>query len=126
MRSFFKCKTSWHIKFHWPLKGKYSALSCLKEVKKEGCRSPFSLSPSLSHFKFRSSWQIFARLGVNMTQFGNTPTALLYCSLQLVTTWRRREIVRRDRYERHILSGAESRRGNTSWKNSNFVKVLFL
>ena len=110
--------------FHWPLKGKYSVPSCLKEAKKKVV-DHLSLSLCVcvcvsTHFKFRSIWQIFTRLGVNIIQFGNTRTALLYVSLQLVTKWRMREIVRRERRERHLLLGAEIKRGNTSRKNSNF------
>jgi hypothetical protein len=106
--------------FHWPLKGKYSVPSCLKEAKRKVVdHLSLSLCVCVSpRFIFRSIWQIFTKLGVDIIQFGNTRTALLYFSLQLVTKWRMREIVRR--HERHLLLGAEIKRANTSRKNSNF------
>lgn len=108
--------------FNWPLKGKFSVLSCLKEAERKVVgHLSLSLCVWVSpRFKFRGSWQIFTRLGVNIIQFGNTPTALLYCSLQLVTKRRMRKIVWRERHERHLLLGAEIKRDNTPRKNSNF------
>ena len=126
--SFFKCKSCWHVMFHWPLKGNILVFPAWR--KQKGWLSITFLSPSVCvcvHFKFPSIWQIFTRVGVNIIQFGNTPTALLYCSLQLVTKWRICEIVRPERHKRHILWGAEIKRGNTPRKNSNFCwSVIFV